>query len=146
MVNRTGNYIQYIQLLNFLLNFCSDFQYYLRSQNLYEKKEKERTFFLTIFLGILGAVIGAVAAEFTIGWTGAYHDIHEECFIFVIIGLIVGVLIGKFSKKLFSTLKDNKKPSDESNYDEIKKLKNLLDIGAITQEEFDEKKKQLLNL
>lgn len=101
---------------------------------------------MTIFLGILGAVIGAVAAEFTVGWTNAYHVIQEECFIFVIIGLIVGVLIGKFSKKLFSTLKDNKKPSDESNYDEIKKLKNLLDIGAITQEEFDEKKKQLLNL
>lgn len=30
--------------------------------------------------------------------------------------------------------------------DEIKKLKGLLDIGAITQEEFDAKKKQLLNL
>lgn len=31
-------------------------------------------------------------------------------------------------------------------YDEVKKLKELLDIGAITQEEFDTKKKQLLNL
>lgn len=30
--------------------------------------------------------------------------------------------------------------------DKIKKLKGLLDIGAITQEEFDAKKKQLLNL
>lgn len=30
--------------------------------------------------------------------------------------------------------------------DEIKKLKGLLDIGAITQEEFEAKKKQLLNL
>lgn len=30
--------------------------------------------------------------------------------------------------------------------DEIKKLKELLDIGAVTQEEFDAKKKQLLNL
>lgn len=30
--------------------------------------------------------------------------------------------------------------------DQIKKLKELLDIGAITQEEFDAKKKQLLNL
>lgn len=30
--------------------------------------------------------------------------------------------------------------------DEIKKLKGLLDIGAITQEEFDAKKKELLNL
>lgn len=113
---------------------------------------------MTIFLGILGAVIGAVVAEFTVGWTNAYHVIQEECFIFVIIGLIIGVLIGKFSKKLFSTIKEDKKPStqlnydevkkpsDQSNYDEVKKLKELLDIGAITQEEFDKKKKQLLNL
>lgn len=30
--------------------------------------------------------------------------------------------------------------------DEIKKYKELLDLGIITQEEFDQKKKQLLNL
>ena len=33
-----------------------------------------------------------------------------------------------------------------SNADELKKYKDLLDMGAITQEEFDEKKKQLLGL
>ncbi|WP_304675966.1 SHOCT domain-containing protein [uncultured Lactobacillus sp.] len=37
-------------------------------------------------------------------------------------------------------------PSPADPLDEIKKLKGLLDIGAITQEEFDAKKKQLLNL
>lgn len=37
-------------------------------------------------------------------------------------------------------------PSDKSSADELKKHKELLDMGAITQEEFDEKKKQLLNL
>ena len=31
-------------------------------------------------------------------------------------------------------------------YEEIKKLKDLLDNGIITQEEFEEKKKRLLNL
>lgn len=36
--------------------------------------------------------------------------------------------------------------NSESSLDEIKKLKELLDIGAITQDEFDTKKKQLLNL
>ena len=30
--------------------------------------------------------------------------------------------------------------------EDIKKLKELLDIGVITQEEFDKKKKELLNL
>lgn len=36
--------------------------------------------------------------------------------------------------------------SASSNLDEIKKLKDLLDIGAITNEEFEAKKAQLLNL
>lgn len=36
--------------------------------------------------------------------------------------------------------------SASSNLDEIKKLKDLLDIGAITKEEFEAKKTQLLNL
>ena len=35
---------------------------------------------------------------------------------------------------------------ETSNADEILKFKNLLDAGAITQEEFDAKKKQLLGL
>ncbi|MBQ7105201.1 MAG: SHOCT domain-containing protein [Bacilli bacterium] len=36
--------------------------------------------------------------------------------------------------------------NSSSNFDEIKKLKELLDINAITQEEFEAKKKELLNL
>lgn len=36
--------------------------------------------------------------------------------------------------------------NNSSNADEIKKYKELLDMGAITQEEFDQKKKELLNL
>ena len=34
----------------------------------------------------------------------------------------------------------------QSNADELKKFKDLLDAGIITQEEFDAKKKQLLGL
>lgn len=39
-----------------------------------------------------------------------------------------------------------KNVNSTSNADELKKYKDLLDIGAITQVEFEEKKKQLLNL
>ena len=42
--------------------------------------------------------------------------------------------------------KDNKKNETESKldpYDEVKKLKELLDIGAITEEEFEKKKKEI---
>ena len=34
----------------------------------------------------------------------------------------------------------------KQNLEGIKALKELLDIGALTQEEFDEKKKQILNM
>ena len=37
-------------------------------------------------------------------------------------------------------------PTSQSNADELKKYKDLLDQGVITQEEFDAKKKQLLGL
>ena len=45
-----------------------------------------------------------------------------------------------------NVLKENNKDSksSNSNLDEIKKLKELLDMGAITKEEFEKKKKELL--
>ena len=36
--------------------------------------------------------------------------------------------------------------SDDDPIEKVKKLKELLDLGVITEEEFDQKKKQLLNL
>ena len=54
----------------------------------------------------------------------------------------VSGIVGKFGKKISHA-------SDASSKDpieEVKRLKELLDIGAITQEEFDTKKKQLLDL
>lgn len=48
-----------------------------------------------------------------------------------------GSLSSLFAKK-------NKSTTEDDNLDKIKKLKELLDIGAITQEEFNQKKKELL--
>lgn len=113
----------------------------------------ERMLFVILFIGILGAVIGAVVAELTVGWTyvvgwgvDGHHVFNPAAIIFVVLGLIIGILIGCFVKRLLSAIKENKSSQHYSNADEINKLKNLLDSGAITQEEFDEKKKQLLNL
>ena len=53
----------------------------------------------------------------------------------------VGKEIISFLDKIISK-KDT--PSKKSNLSEIKELKELLDLGAINQEEFDEKKKELL--
>lgn len=46
-------------------------------------------------------------------------------------------MFGKFKTKIASAT---------SNADELKKFKELLDLGVITQDEFDAKKKQLLGL
>lgn len=47
---------------------------------------------------------------------------------------------------LYKNQKNNSSANISSNADELKKFKELLDNGTITQEEFNEKKKQLLNL
>lgn len=49
------------------------------------------------------------------------------------------------ARGLRSTTETSTSPAAVSNLDEIKKLKELLDIGAITQDEFDAKKSELLN-
>lgn len=56
-------------------------------------------------------------------------------------------LILELKEYIEKSISDRSAPaSSSSNLDEIKKLKDLLDIGAITQEEYDAKKTQLLNL
>lgn len=69
------------------------------------------------------------------------------------------VLGGRTAETIYSRLysafsnykkqnKDNEKLESKSQnpYEELKKIKELLDLGIITQEEFDVKKKELLNL
>ena len=49
--------------------------------------------------------------------------------------------------KIFEVTEENYKVTEElDEFEKIKKLKGLLDIGAISQEEFDKKKKELLGL
>lgn len=55
------------------------------------------------------------------------------------VGEGVSGLIGRFVKK-------ESKPKEENPIEQVKQLKELLDMGAITQEEFDVKKKELLGL
>lgn len=63
--------------------------------------------------------------------------------------LLIGVVVIGFAKR--STLitglpKTVEVKQESSNADELKKYKELLDSGAITQDEYDAKKKQLLDL
>lgn len=53
--------------------------------------------------------------------------------------------VKSITSKLVKSKEEVKKDIDDP-YEELKKLKGLLDIDIITQEEFDKKKKELLNL
>ncbi len=55
-------------------------------------------------------------------------------------------LFYKMQTVIYDVVNLNKHKTSLSSADEIKKYKELLDCGAITQEEFDKKKKELLNL
>ena len=57
------------------------------------------------------------------------------------------VLSQKINERQEATATPKSTPAPQSNsMDDLKKLKDLLDAGIITQEEFDAKKKQLLGL
>ena len=60
--------------------------------------------------------------------------------------VISNLLIERQSKEKTITNTTIKQEIPQSNADELKKYKELLDMGVISQEEFDAKKKQLLNL
>ncbi len=66
-----------------------------------------------------------------------YKDFHDVCG-------ILNAVVNKNTQNL--QLEQQKKLSLNSSADEIVKFKKLLDDGVITQDEFNEKKKQLLNL
>lgn len=61
---------------------------------------------------------------------------------------IMKLIVDTFEQAMNNAKKNNSQStvSNSSSADEIKKYKDLLDSGAITQEEFDAKKKQLLGL
>lgn len=60
------------------------------------------------------------------------------------IGNVLSTLINKRQED--TSKQSMQSPQQQSNLDELKKLKELLDLGILTQEEYNEKKKQLLNL
>mgnify|MGYP001766930680 CR=1 FL=1 len=62
-------------------------------------------------------------------------------------GIAAGGVFGNMAQQNFSQPQQQQpqQPSTESPVEKIKQLKEMLDFGAITQEEFDEKKKAILS-
>lgn len=84
--------------------------------------------------GIFGAICAAIASDRTIGGTAGF-------FLGFFLGLIGLIIVLCSSRKLdFIPF-----PPSRSAADELKKYKELLDSGAITEDEYNFQKSRLLN-
>lgn len=113
-----------------------------------KKKNKSTALIFSVLLGGLGV------DRFYLGYTGIgiLKLLTGGCFGILWIVDIVFLLTGKLvpadgsewdeDAPLFGSTNRNGKTIDSA--DEILKFKELLDAGAITQEEFDRKKKEIL--
>ena len=81
----------------------------------------------------VGGVFAATSDENTITINSNENEIAEK-------------MVEYIQQKIKEVRQPKVAPAVASAADEILKLKNLMDMGVITQEEFDAKKKQLLNL
>ena len=84
-----------------------------------------------------------------IGRGGISTNGLSDCLIDCIAIILAGIMLQRGLNNLVATKPintQNNKISSLNQYENLTKLKELLDSGAITQEEFDEKKKELLNM
>lgn len=100
--------------------------------NIYDTFEKDKSSIITML--ILNIVLGAV-----IGIIGAIFDLHIRDFV------MKNETVFKAETE-FAPVSKSEMPNELDIVAEIKKYKELLDIDAITEEEFEIKKRELLNI
>ena len=90
------------------------------------------------------SLIGGILSRFSIGIGGLFMFIVflVSIAVAIFLPLFCGLVQAAFYEEIMTNI--NKKTN--ADIDELKKYKELLDSGIITQEEFDAKKKQLLGL
>ena len=114
------------------------------------EKDWITTLLLCVFTGVLGI------HRFYVGKTGTgiLYLFTGGCFGIGVLIDLIHIVTGKFEDADGNIITNTPAAQQQQTYtpspmgqaDEIKKYKELLDAGAITQEEFDAKKKQLLGL
>ena len=118
--------------------------YYIKTKCAYKNKDFEWAWFWVY--GILAIIIfGSSAPRY-------FSDLGSVWPIIVIVLWILGYRWGQDQKDLIDNQKSNDKvqpqavkTAKQDTADEIMKYKKLLDANAITQEEYDKKKAELLN-
>ena len=81
-----------------------------------------------------GVIVSSSSGSIRFRYLANADEIHSD---------LSDLIIARQGKSINNIIKQE---IPQSNADELKKFKELLDSGVITQEEFDEKKKQLLGL
>lgn len=106
------------------------------------------TFFITFCIDIIGGPDYTVYSGNTpIGPVFTVYSGNTPIVpVAVVMGIVIIISFIKRSKSFNPETKVTVEVSNKSEADELKKFKELLDSGVITQEEFDAKKKELLNL
>jgi len=92
---------------------------------------------------ITGYIIGFIGAILAIGGSDYFSDLMIYGTLLLVGTVLCNLNLSKVKEDNSSKQTDKK---SVSNTDEILKFKELLDSGAITQEEFDKQKKRLLDL
>ena len=93
------------------------------------------------------AVVATVAAHF-LSEALIVHSLHVALgnFPLLLAIILTAIILAEKAPKVITKATNQTVKKADTQIEELTKLKELMDMGAITQEEFDEKKKQLLGL
>ncbi len=158
--NNTNVVIMIISLLLFAAILCGVILYILQFIAKGNKRNWKPTLFVSSAEFILFTITSLLIGAINYSEENTTTRYNYFCSLQIIFYIMLGVLIALMAISIIGYIIANKKGIIEetpkiykaeivkniSNADELKKFKELLDSGIITQEEFDEKKNQLLGL
>ena len=137
----------HVSLMGAILNVSTAVCYILIAVSLFQKKTDTNIIPIAIIIGTAGSFLYTLMGYATEDLALIIWNIASSMknTISTYIYLLMSILVLDEKNMPIST-KNLVSASSKNPIERITKLKELLDTGAITQEEFDEKKKQLLGL
>ena len=136
-----------LSLSSVILNISTAVCYILIAVSLFQKKSDTNIISIAIIIGIAGSFLYTLSTFVMDDFALTIWNIASSMknTISTYIYLLMSILMLD-EKNMPISAKNLAVPSSKNPIERVTKLKELLDSGAITQEEFDAKKKQLLGL